>query len=549
MVSYLITAGVVVFLIATLGLIFTRLYKRSNKEISFVRTGFGGEKVIMNGGAIVLPVLHETIDVNMKTLKLEVKNIQKDSLITADKLRVDIIAQFYIRVSNDHESIARAAQTLGHKTLNIEKLKVLIEGKFIDALRAVSISLSMESLLKERASFVGEVQRVLIDDLIKNGLELENVSLTYFDQTAIEHYDPNNIMDAEGLTLITKQTELRKKERNDINRNTELSIQQKDLETKQASLDLDQREAESEAQQEAKIAEEKALRRKEAENANILADQSIQQSEIAKERALEEDRIAKEKSIKIAQQNKEIQISEKSEEESAAKAKANLAKAQEVASEERVKTSREIEEANREKELTLIRANEKAEEASIAIKVTAAAEKDAAIDKADAIKIEAQGRADSIKIEADANERKYEVEAEGQTKLNAAENSLSPEIIAMKVQESLIEQMPTILEKVVEPMRNIDSIKIVDMGGMNGAINGTETVGANGETLPNQMVNAALRQTAITPLVQEFSSAVGMDFSTMDGITAPVKGILTPKEVLPVEVETEDITPIKEEIE
>ena len=31
------------------------LYRRSSKETSFVRTGFGGQKVVMNGGAFVLP--------------------------------------------------------------------------------------------------------------------------------------------------------------------------------------------------------------------------------------------------------------------------------------------------------------------------------------------------------------------------------------------------------------------------------------------------------------------------------------------------------------
>ena len=40
----------------TIGFVFARLYKRSTKETAFVRTGLGGQKVIMDGGAIVLPV-------------------------------------------------------------------------------------------------------------------------------------------------------------------------------------------------------------------------------------------------------------------------------------------------------------------------------------------------------------------------------------------------------------------------------------------------------------------------------------------------------------
>ena len=56
----------------TIGMIFARLYHRASKERSFVRTGLGGQKVVKDGGAIVLPIFHEVIPVNMNTLKLEV---------------------------------------------------------------------------------------------------------------------------------------------------------------------------------------------------------------------------------------------------------------------------------------------------------------------------------------------------------------------------------------------------------------------------------------------------------------------------------------------
>ncbi len=49
--------------------------ERATKEIGFVRTGFGGEKVVINGGALVLPVLHETMPVNLNTVRLAVKRM------------------------------------------------------------------------------------------------------------------------------------------------------------------------------------------------------------------------------------------------------------------------------------------------------------------------------------------------------------------------------------------------------------------------------------------------------------------------------------------
>ena len=111
-------AGVILVALIVLGLILTRLYRRASKEVSFVRTGFGGEKVIMNGGAMVLPVLHEIIPVNMNTLRLEVRRAAQQALITRDRMRVDVMAEFYVRVKPSAESIATAAQTLGMKTMS-----------------------------------------------------------------------------------------------------------------------------------------------------------------------------------------------------------------------------------------------------------------------------------------------------------------------------------------------------------------------------------------------------------------------------------------------
>ena len=113
LVEILILAGIALIALFVIGLILTRLYRRASKEVSFVRTGWGGEKVIMNGGALVLPVLHEIIPVNMNTLRLEVRREANQALITRDRMRVDVTAEFYVRVKPTSESIATAAQTLG----------------------------------------------------------------------------------------------------------------------------------------------------------------------------------------------------------------------------------------------------------------------------------------------------------------------------------------------------------------------------------------------------------------------------------------------------
>jgi uncharacterized membrane protein YqiK len=156
----ILTAVVLVALLA-IGIIFSRLYKRSTKEIAFVRTGLGGQKVIMDGGAIVLPVFHERVLVNMNTLKLEVQRRERESLITKDRMRVDVTAAFFVRVKQTEEAVSIAAQTLGTRTMSPDELKALVEDKFVDSLRATAATMTIQELQDMRRDFVQAVQNAV----------------------------------------------------------------------------------------------------------------------------------------------------------------------------------------------------------------------------------------------------------------------------------------------------------------------------------------------------------------------------------------------------
>ena len=55
------------------------LYHRSSKEVSFVRTGLLGERVVINGGAFVLPFIHDNTPVNMNVLPMGVVRSRQDA--------------------------------------------------------------------------------------------------------------------------------------------------------------------------------------------------------------------------------------------------------------------------------------------------------------------------------------------------------------------------------------------------------------------------------------------------------------------------------------
>jgi len=569
MIDILILVGVLLVALVTMGLIFARPYKRSSKEVAFVRTGLGGQKVIMNGGALVFPVLHEVIPVNMNTMRLEVRRADDQALITRDRMRVDVLAEFYTRVQPTVESIANAAQTLGQRTMYPDSLRELVEGKFVDALRAVAAEMAMEELHEQRVDFVQKVQLAVSEDLLKNGLELETVSLTGLDQTNRDFFNPDNAFDAAGLTRLTSEIEEKRKRRNDIEQDTQVAINQKNLEAERQKLEIardteyaqleQQREVEvRRAAQTSEIAGEQARKRREAEEAQITANQNIELAKIAAERQVEEERIEKDRQIKerdiakakavetadidrsktieLANQDRSIAIAEKSKDQSVAQAEADQARAEAVRAEELVATARETEKAERVKAVELVEARQAAERDAISITVAAEAKKAAAEDEAEAIRtiadaeaskqrIAAEGDADAEKLRVAAAELRYAVEAAGRKALNEAENQLNEEIVDMKVRLAIVENLRDIIHESVKPIENIDGIKIIQVDGLtgNGSSNGSGngSGGGNGNgNLADQVVASALKYRSQAPLIDSLMKEIGLSGADLGSLAA-----------------------------
>lgn len=540
LISTLILAGIIIVAIFVIGMIIARLYRRASKEVSFVRTGFGGQKVIMNGGALVLPVLHETIPVNMNTLRLEVVRTAEQALITKDRMRVDVQAEFYVRVQPTAEAIADAAQTLGRRTMEPQALKELVEGKFVDALRAVAAEMAMEELHEQRVNFVQKVQAAVSEDILKNGLELESVSLTGLDQTNREFFNPNNVFDAEGLTKMTQSIEDRRKTRNEIEQNTQVAIARKNLEAQQeqftitrdseyARLNNEREIAIRIDQQNAEIESLRAQRATEAEAARTLSRQQVKEAAIKADQA-----------IALSEQTSATAIAAKSEEQSKAEAKADVARALAAKAAEEVETARLTEIAERTKRIQLIEAEQEAQKASINIVVSSDAEKQAAKNRAEAARTLAQGEAEAAKLKAAATEVTYAVEAEGKQKLNEAANHLSPEQIAMNIRMALIQALPQIIAESVKPMENIEGIKILHVDGLAGG-GGNGNGGMNGHAaggIADQAVDAALRYRSQAPLIDALLAELGLKGGSLNGL---VSSAVAPA----LEIEADDQTVAK----
>ncbi|WP_432456195.1 flotillin family protein [Agarivorans sp. QJM3NY_29] len=530
MAFYLIWVGIGFIALFTIGLILAKLYIRATKETAFVRTGLGGEKVVKDGGAIVLPVVHETIPVNMNTLRIEVEKTQKDALITKDRMRVDVKADFYLRVAPNSEGISMAAQTLGTRTMRVEELKKLMESKFVDVLRSVAAEMSMTEMHEQRSDFVQKVQQNVMNDLEKNGLELESVSLTGFDQTDLQFFNENNAFDAEGRARLTKIIEEKRKETNDIQQENRIKIEQRNLEAEKQSLEVSKQEQEAKLTQEQVLAFKRAEQKAEISKNREMKEQEEREAEIAKERALEAAEIEKSRDIEtreieksktleqasiqrqrdleVAGQDKQIAIAQKSEEESAAQAKAAEAEKVKVEKSEAVITARQIAEANRRKEIEVIDALKEAERDAVGITVQADAEKKVAQDKASAILIEAKAEADAKKLQAEADEKVYAVEAAGKQAMYEAENTLRDEQVELQKSLAILKILPELVASAVKPLENIEGIKILQGygAGHGSSLNGE----SNSHGLAEQVTEAALGYRANAPLVDAMLKEVGL---------------------------------------
>lgn len=539
--TLLINAAIIIVLFIFIGVIMARLYQRTTREVSIVKTGSGGKKVIMDGGTVAIPFLHEITHVNMKTLRLEVHRTDDGSLITKDRMRVDVGVEFYVSVNATEDGISRAAQTLGDRTFHVDQLREMIEGKLIDGLRSVAARMTMDELHENRSEFVQEVQNAISEDLLKNGLELEAVSLTALDQTSFEALDENNAFNAVGMRKLAEVIATSKKERAQITAEADVAVRRAQMEAERLKyeIDRDQRQAEIamtkeveilQADQEAAIARNQEAADQAKEQARIEKERAIRASEIERERFIRDAEIAKEREVEVADQERKIIIAKKSEEESHARANADNARAEAKKAEEAIETVRAVATAERAKQIALIEATKEAERQATSIRVAAEAEKDAANDRAAAVLEQAQAEAGSITIRAEAKKADMLAEAEGSRAIADAENTLSEQIVKMKVDLARLEAMPAIVAEMVKPAEKIESIKIHQVTGLGGQ-GGNSGGGDGGGTPVNQALDSIMGMALQMPAMKKLGEELGI--SMENGLAEVANGALLEAETPP----------------
>lgn len=522
-----IVFGLVLLVIAIA--ILARFYERATRETSLVKTGVGGRRVVMDGGVIAIPWFHQISRVNMQSLRLEVSRSGEAALITRDRLRVDVGAEFYVSVLASEDGVARAAQTLGNRTFDAGKLRELIEGKLVDALRSVAARFSMDELHENRGRFVTEVREGLIDSLARNGLELDTVSLTALDQTPFKALDENNAFNAVGMRRLAEVIAKSKKERAEIDADAEVAVRRAAMEAARRKLQIELEEQTAQiaqvqqletlrAAQLAEVVKRKAESELESARARIDMEQrirtsdlererSVREAEIAQQKALAEAEIARERDIALAEQQRQIAIAERSQAESQARAAADAARADAVRAAEAIPTAKQLAEAERRKAIALLAASQEAEIAGTRARLGAATELAVSADRATAKVRAAQAEAEASALRAAALKGELLAEAEGRAAQAEADNRIDARVIAMRVDLARLEALPRVVAEMVKPAEKIDSIRIHHVQGLGGAATGT---GAGDKPPVNQALDAILGMAVQLPALKKLGEDLGL---------------------------------------
>jgi uncharacterized membrane protein YqiK len=448
-------------------------YKRTAADMAFVRTGRGGNKVVLDGGAMVIPVFHRMLEINLRTMKLGVNPRGQNALITRDNLRANVLAQFYIRVQADEEHILNAARSLGESSVNAEAVEALVSEKLVSALRAIASQMDLFEIHTKRDEFAEKVKEHVKSDLEANGLLLESVTISELDQTDPGELSDNNVFDAQGKRKITEITAAAAVERNNLERSAERSRKLKDVETRQQILELERQQAEAEAGQATEIAKVRADRERESQEAVItqqrqielakiekdkqtqtqeiarqqsievaraMQEQTVQSAQIAKEQQVQMATVEREKSVAVAERQKQISIADQETARAKAEEMYLRAQAEREKASQQVTTVTQLAEADREANKKLIAARQQIEQDKLRQQTTADVEAYTRVKQAEGEREAAENH---------ANARRQMAEAEAQAKEMVARGDKAGQMVAVEVarEQVNVEQAKVAVER------------------------------------------------------------------------------------------------------
>ena len=560
--------GVVVFVLFVLSIIwaYTRIYVITPNNEAFVRTGgifIKKKTVVLNGGCIVVPGFHELTRVPLREISINVERTGKLAVRTQDYLRANMRVTFYVCINASEEDVLIAAARLSRQgKISGEDIKEALETRADDAIRAAAKKKTLAEIDSDKLGFAEEVLNLTQQDLKKVGLTLNNIAISEIEES--DTYDTNNFFDAQGVRLRTETIQRSIQQKREVELTTQVAIEQKELDAQKRSLQIAQEKETAELEQKLQVEALTAQRQREIQEAKnkeaaatlrskILQDKSVEEEEIGKKLSVQQSQIeadialeARNKELKVAQTQQrqaaelaeiarqqtvksnqlqaQVQIAEsekvaKLAQEDLAISIANkkqetfLAAAEQAKAEESVQTASELEKAERSKSLSIIAAEQQAQERNIGernvIEIDAFRRRKQAEIAQEAAELEAE----SIRILADAERDRALAEAEGIQAKISAENTISNASLSAKiittVWPELSEKLPEIVRSLAPQPGVLGNTRIYSFPGANNNGKGVEDINKLLlSTSGISVINSLLEEGKLGDLISQISQLI-----------------------------------------
>lgn len=503
-----------VFLVVAivLGVLFlNRFYAKSTRETALVRTGLGGRRVLIDSGALSLPILHRIERINMRTTRLRIERQGAASLISEDRLRVDVAMEFHVRVEPTEEGVATAAQAFGSKTFREEEMQGLIEGKLVDAIQSAVASRSMDELHEKRDAFVEAVSARLTPNLGRSGLMLDSVSLVRLDQTPFNALDENNAFNAVGMRKLAELVSHNKKARVQIETEADVEIRRRLLDQTRQRLLIEREQEEAEISKrldlerrridlDTEIQSARTTAERIAEEARIAKAGEVKRAEIERDLVLRKQEIEALLAVETAKIDNSIRIAAKRGEEQIAEAGFEAAKTKLVKAQEAVQTERDVMAAERGRQLALLKAREDAEVDDQKVK-----------SQVDTILSLAKAESNATQVKAEAERHRMIAESEGRSAMIEAENGQSEQILRLRLEMHKLDMLPEITSQMMKPVEKIDSIRINHISGLGPMGGGGGDGGTGGQGGFQSALDSIMGMAIGFPMIKKLGEEIGVE--------------------------------------
>lgn len=506
-----------------------RYYAKAALDTALVRTGFGGRRVVTDGGCLALPILHQVQKVSMGALTFATTRQGRDAVLTRDQMRADVVFEFELRVAPSEDAIATAAQTLGQRIARGgDTVQDVLAGTLVNAIQNAAAARTLDEIHLDRSGFSADVAQAIETQASLLGLTLVSASLISVDQSDLAQLNENNAYNAQGMRRLAELVAEQRKARIRAETESDIAVRESKLAQHQRQLELHRQEREAEiAQQEhlARLEADATSRQDQArveaqrasETARIDSQARVKTTQIEQDEALRKSEMAALLALEEAKISNEIQLARKRAEESEAKAAEEQARAQVLLAGEHVQAQKDRAVAEREHAIARLQQDKELdlEEARVKRDV-------------DTLLTRAQADATAAAKVAETDRLRMEAEAAGRVALNSAENTLSDAVIRMRLEERKLDRMPEIMTQMMKPVEKIDSIRINQISGAGGAGTGaTEGVdGAFGAAM-DQILGMAVR----LPAMKQMGEEIGLDFdANLAGRTADYANRIKPKD-------------------